>query len=337
MERYFRNKHFFGAEEKDTCVARVFSRAAEWLQLNHTHSDFYLHIDSYDPHEPWDLPEELVKMFDSKGYDVDGWTSHPPYAPWREHMNEEQFDSFRARYAAKVVLMDRWLGKLRDTLDALDLWRNTMVIFMTDHGTFNGDHGRIGKMQTYEYSGKSHTPFIVYHPEFGHGERRGQLVQNVDVYSTVLDALGKPIPEKRDGVSLIPVLRDGNVKTRDYAIMGQFGQSISITDGEWTLHQPPAPEKPLYWYSYYLSRFYRDMELGSFFEGRRKVLKASPPKDSDMLTTWLTNRTEDAGELVNLTAEYPEKVWEMQRALKQKLYECEAPYELLDHFQIADA
>jgi arylsulfatase A-like enzyme len=336
LERYFRNKHFFGGAEQDSCVARVFGRASEWLERNHQHQDFFLHIDSYDPHEPWDPPEELVKMFDPQGYDVEGWTSHPPYAPWRGRMNEAQFNSYRARYAAKVVLMDRWLGKLLDTLDALDLWENTLVIFMTDHGTYNGDHGRIGKGQSHEHSGKSHTPFIVYHPEYGHGERRSQLVQNVDVYSTVLDALGKPSPERRDGVSLIPVLQDQNATTRDYAIMGQFGHSISITDGEWTLHQPPDPDKPLYWYSYHLSRFYRDMELGPFSAGRRQVLKVSPPGAREMFTPWLTNRTRDPGELGNLESKFLQKVREMQRALKHKLDECKAPHELLDHFQIVE-
>jgi hypothetical protein len=73
-----------------------------------------LHIDSYDPHEPWDPPEELVKMFDPTGYNVEGWSSHPPYAPWRGRMTKEQFTSFRARYAAEVLLMDRWLGVLFD-------------------------------------------------------------------------------------------------------------------------------------------------------------------------------------------------------------------------------
>ena len=334
LERYFRNKHFIGYEERDTCAARVFTRASEWLRLNHEHQDFYLHIDSYDPHEPWDPPEELVRMFDPKGYSVEGWTSHPPYAPWREHMNEEQFNSYRARYAAKVVLVDRWLGRLLGTMDELDLWKNTMVVFMTDHGTFNGDHGRIGKMQTHEFGGKSHTPFIIYHPDFGHGERRSQLVQNVDVYCTVLSALGKPIPERRDGVSLIPILRDRAARTRDYAIMGQFGYSVSITDGVWTLHQAPDPNKPLYWYSYHLSRFYSGMQLGPFCDGRRQVLKCSPPVGEPFLTSWLTNRAEDPAEQVNLASRYPDKVREMRLALRQKLYECEAPYEILDRFQL---
>jgi len=53
-------------------------------------------------------------------------------------------------------------------------------------------------------------------------------------------------------------------------------------------------------------------------------------------TTWPTNRPEDPAELVNLTKQYPDKVQEMQRALKQKLYECEAPYELVDRFRLSD-
>ena len=312
------------------------TRASEWLERNHEHKDFYLHIDSYDPHEPWDPPEELVKLFDRKGYDVEGWTSHPPYAPWEGLMSEEQFNSYRARYAAKVVLVDRWLGKLMDTMDRLDLWKDTVLVFMTDHGTYNGDHGRIGKMQTHEHSGKSHTPFIVYDLEYGHGERRDQLVQNVDVYPTVLAALGEPIPPKRHGVNLIPALPDKGCKTRDHAIMGQFGYSISITDGEWTLHQAPDPEMPLFWYSHYVSRFYRGLELGPFADGRREVLTLAPPLRGEHLTTWLTNRSEDPAELENLAKQNPDKVREMQRALRQKLHRCEAPYELLDRFQLGD-
>lgn len=336
LERYFRNKHFFGAEEENSCVARVFTRASEWLERNHRHQDFYLHIDSYDPHEPWDPPKELVEMFDPKGYAVEGWSSHPPYASWREQMSEEQFNSYRARYAAKVVLMDRWLGRFLDTMDRLDLWRNTLLIFMTDHGTYNGDHGRIGKGQSHEVSGKSHTPLIIYHPEYGHGERRNQLVQNVDMYATVLDAMNKPIPEKRHAVSLLPVLQDPAASTREFAIMGQFGGSISITDGEWTLHQPPHLDNPLYWYSYHLSRFYRNLKLGSFVGGRRQVLLPSQSTDSEMLTTWLTNRTNDPAELVNLADKHPDRIRVMQRALLQKLVECDAPDELLNRFQLND-
>ena len=338
LERYFRNKHFLGKREQDSCVARVFDRAAEWLDRNHQHRDFYLHIDSYDPHEPWDPPEELVKLFDPKGYDVPGWSSHPPYSPWRELMSEEQFNSHRARYAAKVVLMDRRMGRLLDTIDRLNLWDNSVLIFMTDHGTYNGDHGRIGKGQSHEVDGKCHTPFILYHPHFGHGERRSQIIQNVDVYATVLDALGKPLPQGRHGISLLPVVRDAAVPrsggSRDYAIVGQFGSSITITDGAWTLHQPPDPDAPLYWYSSHRSRFYQGMELGPFIDGRRRVLDVAPARDAEAYATWLTYRPNDPAELVNLADQLPEKLIELRAALRQKLIELQAPTELLTRFRL---
>lgn len=55
------------------------------------------------------------------------------------------------------------------------------------------------------------------------------------------------------------------------------------------------------------------------------------------LTTWLTNRAQEPAELTNLPPRHPDKVREMQRALRQKLYECQAPYELLDRFQLSGA
>ena len=140
-----------------------------------------------------------------------------------------------------MVLADRWLGQVLDAMDELDLWRNTMVILHTDHGTFNGDHGRIGKLQTHEFAAKNMIPFIVSHPELGHGERRSQLVQNVDIYATVLAACGRELPEGRHGMNLLPVLADPTAPTRDYAIAGQFSRSATITDGRWTLHQGPDP------------------------------------------------------------------------------------------------
>jgi arylsulfatase A-like enzyme len=327
LERYFRNKHFLGNREGDSCAARVFTRAAEWLERNHTHRDFFLHIDSYDPHEPWDPPEELVRWFDPKGYSVRGWAAHPPYAPWRGNMNEEQFQSFRARYAAKVVLTDRWLGRFLDTLDRLGAWKDTTVIFTADHGTFNGDHGRMGKLQTHEFGCKSHIPLIICHPDWGHGERRDQLVQLVDIYATVLSLMGKPVPRDRDGVDLTPLLLDPKSRTRDHAIMGQFGYSVSITDGRWILHQAPDVAKPLYWYSHHLSRFF-DVELGPYADGRRQTMRLDPPPGEEYRTTWLSDLTEDPGELVNRAENCPEKLAQMRAALKEKLAECGAPAEL---------
>jgi arylsulfatase A-like enzyme len=194
-ERHYRNAFLTRKSEADTFSAKVFNSTSDWLRRNHTHQDFYLHVDCFDPHEPWDPPEEYVKIFDERGYDVPDWLGRAVYAKWRDTMSEDQFNHFRARYAASAVLVDKWLGELWDTLDELDLWKNTMVIFVSDHGTFNGDFGRMGKLQTHEHDACGHVPFIIYHPEYGHGERRN--FQLVDLYPTILSAVGRPLPDQK--------------------------------------------------------------------------------------------------------------------------------------------
>lgn len=312
-ERHWRNRHFTQTSIDETFTARTFRAAAEWLSNNRAHKDFYLHIDCFNPHEPLDPPEELVKLFDPNGYDVEGWQSMWPYDLWKDKMTSAQFTSFRARYAAKVVEVDRWLGHLMKTMDALDLWKDTLVIFTTDHGTFNGDHGRTGKLQTHEFDAVGHIPFICAHPT-ARG-RRSQLVQLVDIFPTVLSAVGKSIPGSIHGVDLLPVFDDPNARTRDYALMGQFGKSVSITDGDWILHQSPTPDnRPLSWYGYSLAKFL-PCDLGDYRDGKRPVLS----ERSWDTPTWLSDKRSDMSELVNLAEKAPGKVMEMQQKLRETI------------------
>ena len=328
LERHWRNVHFIRQSEEDYFCAQVCYKAADWLQRNRSHENFYLHLDIFDPHEPWDPPEDLLKQFDPRGYDVEGRSANGPYSPWREALSEGQFHNLRARYAAKVAFLDRQLGRIFDQLDALDLWKDTLVVLTSDHGTFNGDHGRMGKLQTHEHDAKAHIPFIACHPTAGHGERRSQLVQLVDIYPTVLAAVGRPLPPMPDarplhGVDLLPLFEDAAAPTRDFAIAGQFGKSVSITDGECILHQAPAEDnQPLYWHGYCLARFLR-CDLGDFVDGKRAV--ANMP--SWPTPTWLSDKRTDPNELVNLAAEQPDRVREMQAHLKQTLIELKAPPE----------
>ena len=325
-ERHWRNVHFLRQKDEDYFCAQVCDKAADWLRRNAAHENFYLHLDIFDPHEPWDPPEEILKEFDKRGYYIEGLRAAAPYAPWREHYSQDQFENMRARYAAKVVFLYRWLGKVFDALDELDLWKDTLVVFTTDHGTWNGDHGRMGKLGTHQYDGCAHIPFIVCHPDKGHGQRRSQLVQLMDIYPTVLSAVGRPLPEMPDdrplhGVDLLPVLEDASARTRDCALMGMFGKSVSITDGSWTLHQSPVDKnQPLYWHGYHLARFI-GYDLGSFENGRRPVENCA----SWDVPTSLHDKTTDINELVNLAESEPEKLSEMQAKLRAELARLRVP------------
>jgi arylsulfatase A-like enzyme len=327
-ERHWRNVHYIRQSEEDYFCAQVFQKASDWLERNQGHEDFYLHLDIFDPHEPWDPPEEIVKRFDPKGYDIPDMPTMAAYASWPQVMTPEQFNNYRARYAAKVVFLDRWLGKFLDTMDRLDLWKDTIVILTTDHGTFNGDHGRMGKLQTHEFDAKAHIPFILAHPTLGQGERRSQLIQLVDIFPTVLSAVGRPLPEMPEdkslhGKDLLSIIENPNCHHRDYAVMGMFGKSVSISDGEWILHQSPNPEnQPLNWYGYCLAKFL-PYDLGPYQNGCRTVSNCT----SWDTPTWLSHKPDDPNELINRVSEYPVKVREMQHALRETLRNLKAPPE----------
>lgn len=66
-------------------------------------------------------------MFDPKGYDRTTGSSAGPYDKWAKHMDEEGLRNTQARYAAQVVLTDRWLEKLLDKMDEHNLWENTVL------------------------------------------------------------------------------------------------------------------------------------------------------------------------------------------------------------------
>ncbi len=120
---------------------------ARWLDDNAgAHDRFFLFVDEFDPHEPFDTPDEYVRRYDP---DWDGppliW---PPYAVGavkRGIMSEREGRQIRARYGAKLTMIDHWLGKVLDRIDEKKLWDDTLVILCTDHGHYLGEKDIWGK------------------------------------------------------------------------------------------------------------------------------------------------------------------------------------------------
>ncbi len=124
-------------------------------------------------------------------------------------------------------------------------------------------------------------------------------------------------------MNLLPVIEHPAAHTRDFALCGQFGNSVSITDGEWILHQSPvAGNEPLFWHGYCLAKFL-PYPLGPFADGRRPVIGYQ----SWPVPTWLSDKRSDPNELVNLAAREPDALRRMQAALRAQLVRLEAPPE----------
>ena len=321
---HFRNAQYIRKEERDWFSPQLFSRAARWLQHN-ADQEFFLMIDSFDPHEPWDPPRHYVKLYDDSEDDVMEY----PVAPydWVDgNLTEAELKRVQAIYAGEVTMVDRWVGHFLDQVESMGLMNNTMIILASDHGTHNGDHGRTGKNWVL-WNEITRIPMIVWHPEFGHGARPVQFVQPVDYFPTVVEAMGLGVPDgvNLHGQSLIPFLRDEDVPGRDAILYGQFSGTCNITDGEYVLLQGvDESNPPVYAYSSIIAN-------RNQFDWGADVLRSKqmPARHPEKHRTRLYHMPSDPDQENDLADGDSDALARMQRLMVEKLRAIDAPSELL--------
>lgn len=125
-------------------------------------------------------------------------------------LTETQLQKMKAYYFASCTLIDDWIGRILDTLEATGSLDDTIIFFMSDHGDLLGDHGLVYKQCFYEQSVK--TPFIVYAPSRIPAGRSSAFVETVDLLNTFCELAGADPGHGRQGKSLVPMLE--KVETR---------------------------------------------------------------------------------------------------------------------------
>jgi arylsulfatase A-like enzyme len=200
--------------EEDRFCAQTARRAVEWLEENYQYESFFLWVDFFDPHEPWDPPEYLVRKYDP---DYEGPPMlHPNYGR-ADAYTPAELRNLRAHYCAEAELVDRWVGRVLQKIDDLDLWRNSIVIFTTDHGMSIGEHNRTGKSNINSndsrywpiYPEVAHIPLLIAAPGLDGGTTVDALLQPADIAPTIAELTGGGLhpPEPFHGTSFAPLLR----------------------------------------------------------------------------------------------------------------------------------
>jgi arylsulfatase A-like enzyme/Flp pilus assembly protein TadD len=158
--------------------------AAGWIDS--AEEPFFAFVHYYDPHTPYEAPEEFRKR----------------------HM--------RSPYDAEIAFTDREVGMLLDALAERGLTERTLIVFVSDHGEGLGEHGE-STHGYLVYEPTLRVPFIIRLPEksdladiVSPGERISVPARLIDLMPTVLDILGLAPPEM-DGRSLLPALRGESV------------------------------------------------------------------------------------------------------------------------------
>ncbi len=200
----------------DGIVAR---RAVEAMErAARDNKPFYIAAGMRRPHQVLAAPQRYFDLYPLDSVPV-------PAAEPQDHLNDVpalalNFDKSRAydiytddgrrklwrAYYANVSFVDAQVDVLLKALDRLDLWKNTVVVFHSDHGWHLGEHGGLCNKDTL-FDESTHTPLIIAAP--GHGGSSTSClhpVELVDLFPTLADLCELQPPANLDGVSLQPVL-----------------------------------------------------------------------------------------------------------------------------------
>ena len=238
--------------EADFPGPRTLAAGARWLEENAgAHDRFFLMIDEFDPHEPFDTPEPWASL-----YDPDWEGPHliwPPYvvgAQAKGVIDERQARQIRASYGAKLSMIDAWFGRMLDAMDAKGLWDDTLFALCTDHGHYLGEKDIWGKPGAPLYETIAHIPLLIAAPGLEAGACDA-LTTSVDLYATLADVFGLgPARHVTHGVSLTPLLTGEARKVRDHALAGVWGREVHLIERNLKLVcAPPGANAPLAMYS----------------------------------------------------------------------------------------
>jgi len=231
---------FFGGDvrgswryESDCFAPQTFIKSMDWLE-RHYKENFFLYIDTWDPHEPWEPPQYYRELY-WPGHDGD--QAPPLYGYWQDipGLTEEKVKKAHASYCGEITMVDTWFGYFMRRVENMGLLENTAIIFTSDHGYYFGEHGGLlGKMVFAKdkktgrpitgiwsdspfYEEVTHTPLIIYVPGVKPTVYSG-LTSAIDLMPTVMDIMGFKIPPRVEGISLLPMIKDQTIPGRKYVV-----------------------------------------------------------------------------------------------------------------------
>ena len=259
------------SRDEDYADGRVAAEAIKRLRVAKTRKGpFFMAVGFVRPHLPFSAPQRYWDLHDPSKFPLSPFPDHPKGSPGIAHKrageiamyspvppkNEDYTEKLKRQlvhgYYASVSYMDAQIGKVMTELDHLGLDSNTIVVLWGDHGFHLGDLGIWTKHTNYEQANR--IPLVIVAPGVtAKGGSTRQLAESVDLFPTLAELSGLPqpeVPQPISGKSLLPVLKDPELRVRDHAFHcyprrgGVIGRAIRTERYrmvEWK--KPGAPAK----------------------------------------------------------------------------------------------
>jgi arylsulfatase A-like enzyme len=212
---------------------RTGTRAIELLK-EYKDKPFFLAVGFIQPHSPPTAPTKMIEMYDAADIPLPVDFAPRPQAPagfparsiepnvdlfvGRDASEQEAREMIRAYYAA-ITFTDANVGRVLDALERLKLREHTIIVFWGDHGYHLGEKGKWSKHNSLFEVGTRVPLLIVLPGAKGTGQASPRVVESVDLYPTLTDLCGLPLPAGLMGQSLRPLLDNPRAKWKRPAYM----------------------------------------------------------------------------------------------------------------------
>ncbi len=195
------------------------------------------HVPLYRPKEWFDLyPLEDIKLPDAPADDLDdvphpemalGFTAEPQH---EDVLKKDVWHSIVQAYLASVSFTDHCVGVMLDALEQGPNKENTIVVLLSDHGFHLGEKQHWGKQTLWEESTK--VPLIIAGPGVASG-RSEKPVGLIDLYPTLCEMTKQPVPDRLEGHSLLPLLKDPHAAWEHAAYTTHAPGDLAVRTEHW--------------------------------------------------------------------------------------------------------
>lgn len=222
MGKYENERQFLS---KNKHSSEIYADAAlEFLQNYNGEKPFFMYISFQAPHDPRDMPEKYLNMYDPEKLTLpENFLSHHPFDNGELKVRDELLASFPrkpqeirkhiAAYYAMITHLDDQIGRILSALNNNGLAEKTVIVFSSDNGLAVGEHGLMGKQNVYEHSVK--VPLIMCGNGIPKNEKRDAFCYLWDIYPTLCDLVGLPIPNSVEGQSFVDAILKNSKKNRN--------------------------------------------------------------------------------------------------------------------------
>lgn len=216
---------------------------------------FIMFVGLSKPHLPFNAPKKYWDLYDKNNFEIPSrkkpedayrlalspWGELKAYSniPGKGNLDDDLTRNLIHGYHASVSYVDAQIGKIMKTLNNLDLRKNTMIIFMSDHGYKIGEYASWCKQSNMEIDVR--IPMIISretdHKNRNTGKISNALIESVDIYSTLVEVCNLKGGPKTDGKSILPIMENPSKKwdKAAYSVYarGKKIMGVTTTDGDW--------------------------------------------------------------------------------------------------------